>query len=115
MKKNSRYSFRKRYLNDKIHSKDRLRLSVARSLNNIYAQVIDDNSGKTVAAASSLQKFCSDQYGGNCSAAKLVGKKLAELSIAAGVKKVFFDRGKLPYHGRLKALAEEARKGGLIF
>jgi large subunit ribosomal protein L18 len=96
---------------------DRLRLSVFRSSKHIYAQVIDDGKGETVASASSIEK---DMRGGmktgaNIEAAKAVGKLLAERSIAKGVKDVVFDRGSYLYHGRVKALADAAREGGLNF
>jgi len=90
---------------------ERPRLSVYRSLNHIYAQIIDDVSGKTVVSASSLGS--SGQ--GNVKTASEVGKKLAEKARAAQVEKVVFDRGGCLYHGRIKALAESAREGGLQF
>lgn len=90
---------------------DRPRLSVFRSLNNIYAQIIDDAQGKTLASASSIKI----KKGGNIAAAKEVGKVLAENALAKGIKKVVFDRGSLRYHGRIRALAETAREGGLLF
>jgi len=89
----------------------RPRLSVFRSLKNISVQVIDDRAGRTLAAASSMEK----KAGANIAAAKLVGKLIAERAIAKGIKKVVFDRGKALYHGRVKALAEAAREGGLQF
>jgi large subunit ribosomal protein L18 len=95
---------------------DRPRLSVHRSLNNIYAQVIDDNKGVTLAAASTLEKDVrGDVNGGNVDAAAIVGKMIAERAAKAGVKEVVFDRGAYIYHGRVKALAEAAREGGLEF
>jgi large subunit ribosomal protein L18 len=96
---------------------ERPRLSVARSHKNISAQVIDDDSGKTLAAASSLDKKLSGKLtsGGNQSAAETVGKAIAERAIAAGVKAVCFDRGPYRYHGRVAALAKAAREGGLDF
>ncbi len=95
----------------------RPRLSVFRSANHIYAQVIDDMSGRTVAAASTIEKEVREAgtFGGNCDAAGLVGKKIAERAIAAGVSAVIFDRGGYLFHGRVKALAEAAREGGLKF
>ncbi|GBQ29720.1 50S ribosomal protein L18 [Acetobacter estunensis NRIC 0472] len=95
----------------------RPRLSVFRAGKNIYAQVIDDSVGRTVAAASSLDKdFKSGgTTGGNRDAAAAVGKLVAERAVAAGVKQVVFDRGAYLYHGRVKALAEAAREGGLSF
>ena len=95
----------------------RLRLSVFRSSKHIYAQVIDDRKGETLAAASSMEKDMrgSLKTGANVDAAKAVGKKLAERAVAAGVKDVVFDRGGYMYHGRVKALADAAREGGLNF
>jgi len=90
------------------------RLNVFRSETNIYAQVIDDVAGKTLCAASSLEKdFSCD--GTKTDAAKLVGQKVAERAKAAGITTVVFDRGGYVYHGRVKALAEGAREGGLEF
>lgn len=93
---------------------ERPRLNVYRSLNNIYAQVIDDVKGVTLVAASSLDKGF-EGYGGNVEAAKAVGKAVAEKAVAAGIKSVVFDRGGYIYHGRVAALAEGAREGGLEF
>ena len=95
----------------------RPRLSVFRSSNHIYAQVIDDARGVTLAAASTLDDGLKGQIktGANVDAAKAVGKLLAERAAAAGVKEVVFDRGGYLYHGRIKALAEAAREGGLAF
>src|ERR1700691_1333663 len=95
----------------------RLRLSVFRSSKHIYAQVIDDRKGATVAAASSLEKHLrsSLKTGADIGAAKAVGKLVAERAAAAGVKEVGFDRGHYLYHGRVKALADAAREGGLNF
>ena len=95
----------------------RLRLSVFRSSKHIYAQVIDDRRGATVAAASSLEKGMrtSLKTGADIGAAKAVGKLVAERATAAGVKDVVFDRGNYLYHGRVKALADAAREGGLNF
>ncbi|WP_395089830.1 50S ribosomal protein L18 [Armatimonas sp.] len=95
---------------------ERPRLSVYRSLNNIYAQVINDEEGNTLAAASSLDKDLRvASNGGNLEGAQTVGKLIAERAIAAGVTKVVFDRGGYLYHGRIKALADAAREGGLEF
>jgi len=98
-------------------SNGRPRLSVFRSGKNIYAQVIDDGAGRTVAAASSLDKSLREalKTGADKAAATAVGKLLAERAIAAGIKQVVFDRGAYLYHGRVKALAEAAREGGLDF
>ncbi|QDY99622.1 50S ribosomal protein L18 [Nitratireductor mangrovi] len=96
---------------------DRLRLSVHRSSKNIYAQIIDDQKGHTVAAASTLEKDVkgSLKTGADAAAAAAVGKLIAERAVKAGVKEVVFDRGAYIYHGRVKALAEAAREGGLSF
>ncbi|NVN09983.1 MULTISPECIES: 50S ribosomal protein L18 [Nguyenibacter] len=95
----------------------RPRLSVFRSGKNIYAQVIDDAAGRTLAAASSLDKALRAQLktGADADAATAVGKLVAERAVAAGVSQVVFDRGSYMYHGRIKALAEAAREGGLAF
>ena len=96
---------------------DRPRLSVHRSSKHIYAQVIDDAKGHTVAAASTLEKDLkgSLKTGADTAAATAVGKLLAERAVKAGVKEVIFDRGAYIYHGRVKALAEAAREAGLSF
>jgi large subunit ribosomal protein L18 len=96
---------------------DRVRLSVFRSSKHIYAQIIDDVKGHTVAAASSLDKDLKTKLktGADTNAAKEVGKLVATRAIAAGVKAVVFDRGGYIYHGRVKALADGAREGGLSF
>lgn len=96
---------------------ERPRLSVFRSGKHISAQVIDDDKGATIAAASTLQKIVCDglKSTANKEAAERVGQKVAELAKAAGVTKVRFDRGHYKYHGRVKALAEAARKAGLSF
>jgi len=91
------------------------RLAVYRSLNHVYAQVIDDMEGHTIASASTRDKGVALGKTGNAEAAKEVGKKLAEKALAAGVKKVVFDRGGFRFHGRVKALAEGAREAGLQF
>jgi large subunit ribosomal protein L18 len=95
----------------------RPRLSVHRSGRHIYAQVIDDVAGKTLAAASTAEKAVRDggKSGANVEAAKAVGKLVAERASAKGVKEVVFDRGGYLYHGRVKALADAAREGGLSF
>jgi large subunit ribosomal protein L18 len=96
---------------------ERPRLCVYRSLDHIYAQVIDDHSGKTLASASSLDGETKKNLkgGGNVAAAKVIGKAVAERAKAAGVSKVVFDRGGYKYHGRVKALADAAREAGLKF
>jgi len=95
----------------------RVRLSVFRSGRHIYAQVIDDAAGRTLAAASSLERSFRElsANGANMAAAAAVGKLIAERAVAAGIKEVVFDRGSYLYHGRVKALAEAAREGGLAF
>jgi large subunit ribosomal protein L18 len=95
----------------------RARLSVFRSSKHIYAQVIDDIKGETLASASSLEKTMREgkKTGANIDAAKAVGKLLAERASAKGVKEVVFDRGGYLFHGRVKALADAAREGGLKF
>ena len=99
------------------HSGGRPRLSVFRSSKQIYAQVIDDARGHTIAAASSLEKTLRESIktGANIDAAKAVGKLLAERAVKAGIKEVVFDRGSYLYHGRVKALADAARESGLSF
>ena len=93
----------------------RPRLSVHRTSLHIYAQVIDDVKGHTLAAASSLEKGSKGKAGANIEAAAIVGKLIAERATKAGVKEVVFDRGAYIYHGRVKALADAAREGGLSF
>jgi large subunit ribosomal protein L18 len=95
----------------------RLRLSVHRSSKNIHAQIIDDSKGHTVAAASTLEKDVrgSLKTGADTAAAAAIGKLIAERAGKAGVREVVFDRGPYIYHGRVKALAEAAREGGLTF
>ena len=94
-------------------SADRPRLAVFRSLNHIYAQLIDDDSGKTLATASTTEKSLGGATGGNISAAQQVGKTIAERAKAAGVSNVVYDRGGYLYHGRVKALLEATREAGL--
>ena len=91
------------------------RLSVFRSNTDIYAQLIDDNSGVTIAAASSKQKDIAAQKAPKISKSKMVGEAIAKKAVELGVKKVVFDRGGYVYHGRVKAVAEGAREGGLDF
>jgi len=93
----------------------RARLTVFRSSKHIYAQIIDDLKGATLAAASSLEKDMRSKTGANVDAAKAVGKLVAQRAIEKGVKSVVFDRGGYLYHGRIKALADAAREGGLQF
>lgn len=92
---------------------ERPRLNVYRSLNHIYAQVVDDQKGETLVAASTLAMKL--QTGGNVAAAKEIGKAIAEAATSKGIKKVVFDRGGFLYHGRIKALADAAREAGLEF
>jgi large subunit ribosomal protein L18 len=102
-------------LRQKSHG--RARLSVFRSSKNIYAQIIDDAQGRTLAAASSLDASLKEglKTGADKAAAAAVGKLVAERALAAGIKEVVFDRGSYLYHGRVKALADAAREGGLDF
>jgi large subunit ribosomal protein L18 len=95
-------------------TEERPRLAVFRSLNHIYAQVIDDGQGVTVAAAASTEKDLRGK-GGNVEGAKLIGQKVAERAKEKGITKVVFDRGGYLYHGRVKALADAARQAGLEF
>jgi large subunit ribosomal protein L18 len=101
----------------KARATGRPRLSVHRSSKHIYAQVIDDTSGKTLAAASSLEKDLkgSLKTGADKAAAAAIGKLVAERAVKAGVSSVVFDRGGYLFHGRIKALADAAREGGLSF
>ena len=99
-------------------TQDRPRLSVFRSNNHIYAQVIDDDAQQTICAASTVDKELkkdSDKSSSNCAASSDVGSLIAKRAIKKGIKQVVFDRGGNIYHGRVKALAEAARKGGLKF
>ncbi len=119
MAKESKNDIRVR-IHERIRSKvkgtpERPRLAVFRSLNHIYAQVIDDVKGHTVAAASSNEKKGASGKGGNIAGAKEIGKLIAERAKEKGVTRVVFDRGGYLYHGRVKALAEAAREGGLEF
>ena len=95
----------------------RPRLNVFRSLSHIYAQIIDDQSGTTLVAASTLDKELRDsfEYGGNAEAAKSVGGAIAKKALDKGIKQVVFDRGGYIYHGRVAALAKAAREAGLEF
>jgi len=107
-KERTRYRIRK-------NSGGRARLTVFRSEKHIYAQVIDDSKGVTLAQASTVEKDLKGKTGANKDAATQVGKLLAERAIKAGVKEVVFDRGGYLYHGRIKALADAAREAGLSF
>ena len=99
----------------RLKSGGRPRLSIHRSSQHIYAQIIDDTKGITVAAASTLEKDARGSTGATTDAAAAVGKRLAERAVAAGVSAVVFDRGGFLFHGRVKALADGAREGGLEF
>jgi len=100
-----------------VGTADRPRFCVYRSLDHIYAQIIDDRSGRTIVSGSSVDKETKKNLkgGGNIASAKAVGKIIAERAKAAGVAKVVFDRGGYKYHGRVKALADAAREAGLQF
>ena len=110
---------RRQHVRNKIQgTAQRPRLSVFRSSKHVYAQLIDDLNGRTLVSASSAVKKADSAkvgYGGNVKAAKAVGLRLAEAAKAAGIVKAAFDRGHYKYHGRVKALAEGAREGGLQF
>ncbi len=97
--------------------KEKPRLSVYRSSKNIYCQLIDDTTGRTLASASTLIKDIKDKlpYNGNVEAAKLVGQKIAEEAAKIGITRVVFDRSGYKYHGRVKALADSARESNLVF
>ncbi len=117
-KKNAQLDRRHRRIRSRISGTTaRPRLNVFRSLTNIYAQVIDDENGHTLASASTIDKAIVSQLDGKTKleAAKIVGQVLAERAKAAGVGAVVFDRGGYRYHGRVAALAEGAREGGLNF
>lgn len=109
-----RFRVRNRVVRD---AHGRPRLSVFRSNRHIYAQVIDDSAGKTVVCASTVESEIAGPggVGGDCDAARKVGKLIAERAVAAGVAEVVFDRGGFSYHGRIAALADAAREGGLQF
>jgi large subunit ribosomal protein L18 len=101
-------------------TKERPRLSVFRSVSHIYAQVIDDMTGQTLASASSAEPalkgaFAKDVRGGNLKGAEAIGRAIAERSAEKGIKRVVFDRGGFLYHGRIRAIADAARKAGLEF
>src|SRR5436190_866106 len=100
-----------------VGTAERPRLSVFRSSKHIYAQLIDDHAGVTLASAGSLNEEVRKdvKYGGNVKAAQSVGKRIAEVAKEKGITKVCFDRGHYRYHGRVKALADAAREGGLQF
>jgi large subunit ribosomal protein L18 len=116
-KVNARQRQRRRYRvrNHLKKNTKRARLTVFRSLQHIYAQIVDDAQGRTLAAASTVDKDLRGQlkYGGNKDAAKVVGRAIAERALAAGVREVAFDRREYQYHGRVAALADAAREAGL--
>jgi large subunit ribosomal protein L18 len=117
MAQNSRANIR-RAVHGRIRKKvsgttARPRLAVYRSLNHIYAQVIDDEQGTTLATASTTEKALAGSTGGNIEAAQRIGKAIAERAIAAGIANVVFDRGGYVYHGRVKALIDASREAGL--
>ena len=114
-KSEKRDRIRKRIRKVSFGTPERPRLSVFRSNKEIYAQVIDDTSGKTLASASSRDKELTEAKGTKSELATEVGKALAKKALAAGVESVAFDRGGYQYHGRVKSLAEGAREGGLKF
>ena len=100
----------------KVHgTQERPRLAIYRSLNHIYAQIIDDRKGHTLAAASSAEKNSAVKSGGNVAGAKEIGRLVAQRAKEKGINKVVFDRGGYLYHGRIKALADAAREAGLEF
>ena len=116
--KNNRKLKRKRRVRKSVSGdSERPRLSVFRSLRHIYAQIIDDDNGVTVVSASTLSKDLADREktGGNKDAAALVGENLARKAIALGIRQVRFDRNGYKYHGRIRVLAESARKSGIVF
>jgi large subunit ribosomal protein L18 len=94
-------------------SNERPRLAIYRSLNHIYAQVIDDQAGQTLVSAATTEKDLRANTGGNLEAAKRVGRAIAERALAKGIEQVVFDRGGYLYHGRIKALTDAAREAGL--
>jgi large subunit ribosomal protein L18 len=117
MAQNSRADIR-RAVHTRIRKKvrgttERPRLAVYRSLNHIYAQVIDDEQGKTLATASTTEKALAGSTGGNIEAARRIGQTIAERAIAAGITSVVYDRGGYVYHGRVKALIDASREAGL--
>jgi large subunit ribosomal protein L18 len=116
--KHRRQLRRRRHVRSKVvGTAERPRLTVFRSSKHIYAQLIDDLAGVTLAEASSRSKEVSASlaYGGNIKGSQAVGKKIAEVALAKGITLAAFDRGHYRYHGRIKALADAAREGGLKF
>lgn len=117
VRKQARIKRKKRIRKNIFGSKERPRLSVFRSSQHIYAQIIDDTRGDTIAAASSLDKVVKEQpkFDNKIAAANYVGKLLGERAVAKGLKKVVFDRNGFLYHGRVKAVSDGAREAGLDF
>jgi large subunit ribosomal protein L18 len=119
LKKKIQRQRRKRHVRKTLSGTgERPRLSVFRSQKNIYAQLIDDRAGQTLVSASSQDKSIDEKIkaqGGNCQAAAMVGETLAQRAVEKGITQVVFDRSGYPYHGRVKTLADAARKGGLEF
>ncbi|MCY4259515.1 MAG: 50S ribosomal protein L18 [Rhodobacteraceae bacterium] len=116
-RKTTRFHKRRLRVRNRLRSssRGRLRLSVFRSNRHISAQLIDDQAGRTLASASSLEKTIDVRSGGGVTAASAIGTVLAERATAAGFRECYFDRGGYRYHGRIRALAEAARAGGLQF
>jgi large subunit ribosomal protein L18 len=108
---------RRNRVRNRVRASGRLRLSVYRSNRNISAQIIDDEAGRTLVSASTLEKSLGGpgKPHGNVEAARTIGRVIAERALAAGIKEVAFDRGDRTYHGRIAALAEAAREAGLSF
>ncbi len=117
VRKQARIKRKKRIRKNIFGSKERPRLSVFRSSQHIYAQIIDDTCGDTISAASSLEKVVKEQpkFDNKIAAANYVGKLLGERAVAKGLKKVVFDRNGFLYHGRVKAVSDGAREAGLDF
>ena len=116
--KNKKIIARKRRakkVRNKIVEHGDIRLSIHRTNANIYAQIIDDTSGTTLCMASTIEKDGKVEAGSNCTAAKAIGERLASKAKSAGIKAVVFDRNGYKFHGRVKALADGAREGGLKF
>ena len=111
-----RYTRRKRSVRKNVFgAPSKPRLTVTRTGKNMYAQLIDDTSGRTLCSASTIEKDAKVEAGCNCTAAKTIGTRIAEKAKGAGIESVVFDRNGYRYHGRIKALAEGAREGGLKF
>lgn len=117
-KKDKNVTRQKRHLRMRrniIGTAQKPRLNVYRSLSNIYAQIINDETGETIVSASSIEKASKEKYGGNVEAAKAVGTEIAQKAIAKGIKTVVFDRGGYLFHGRVAALSAASREAGLEF